>query len=327
MARKTWLRQERVLDALENLRFGLTATDLAEQFGMNIRTVQRDLKFLFEEGWIEPFDEPTGKRRWRLTEAAKNRQPIASDPTGLFAMRLGLQAAASAVAGTELEGALHEMVRRLETALPPRYCKMAVGIEAVFPSRTTHGRIAQPPLEVIEDIVQAAVERRAIKARYRPAWLGGKKVKAHTLRPLALLPHRGAIYLLATVPHRDNILRFAIHRFVDVELTDEHFARPAEPFVGPEIENAFGIYDGEQVRYRVRFDAALADRIRERIWHDSQKVADLPDGRVELSFTATGWPEIRSWILSWGDCAELVEPAERRRELKEELRRTVKRYS
>jgi proteasome accessory factor B len=66
--------------------------------------------------------------------------------------------------------------------------------------------------------------------------------------------------------------------------------------------------------------------VRERIWHESQTVKDLPDGRIEVAFHAAGWPEIRAWVLSYGEHAELIEPAARRKEIEKEVGAMVRRY-
>ena len=64
-----------------------------------------------------------------------------------------------------------------------------------------------------------------------------------------------------------------------------------------------------------RENAGLADRIREREWHESQEIRDLPDGRLELKLRLGALPEIERWVLTWGSDAEVVEP----RELRERL--------
>ncbi len=65
----------------------------------------------------------------------------------------------------------------------------------------------------------------------------------------------------------------------------------------------------------IRFRADQATYIREREWHPTQKVRDLRDGRVELTFRAGGIYEIIRWVLSWGNAAEVIRPARLRREL------------
>jgi predicted DNA-binding transcriptional regulator YafY len=62
----------------------------------------------------------------------------------------------------------------------------------------------------------------------------------------------------------------------------------------------------------VRFSKASADYIREKRWHPSQVVTELPDGRLELRMKISSLAEVQRWILSWGGHATAVAPAELR---------------
>ena len=52
----------------------------------------------------------------------------------------------------------------------------------------------------------------------------------------------------------------------------------------------------------------------------NQKVLIDQNGYIVLSFTATGKLEILSWILSFGEHAEILSPPELRQELKQQIR-------
>jgi proteasome accessory factor B len=77
---------------------------------------------------------------------------------------------------------------------------------------------------------------------------------------------------------------------------------------------------------RLRFDASVAHRVREAVWHRSQRLTDLPDGGLELSVTVAGIVEIRPWILSWGDGVEVLAPAELREAVARSVRGAAARY-
>jgi hypothetical protein len=66
---------------------------------------------------------------------------------------------------------------------------------------------------------------------------------------------------------------------------------------------------GDLVTVRVIFARALAPYIRERLWHPSQKLHELADGRVEMTLHVADTLEVRRWILGYGVQAEVVEPA------------------
>ena len=77
---------------------------------------------------------------------------------------------------------------------------------------------------------------------------------------------------------------------------------------------------------RVRFQPFAAQLVRERIWHHSQRIKELRDGGLELQLQLGSLEEIERWILSWGDQAEVLEPARLRQRLAEVGRKFVARY-
>ena len=66
----------------------------------------------------------------------------------------------------------------------------------------------------------------------------------------------------------------------------------------------------------MRFDALVARFVKERQWHPTQVVVDLPSGEVLLTMTTSGLPEVKSWVQSFGDKATVLAP----RALVEEVR-------
>jgi predicted DNA-binding transcriptional regulator YafY len=84
-------------------------------------------------------------------------------------------------------------------------------------------------------------------------------------------------------------------------------------------QNAFGVSWQDPVDIVLRFGADQAPYVRERLWHPSQQMIELPCGGVQLEFRAGGPFEIRRWILGWGDAVEVISPYELRQEIKRML--------
>jgi predicted DNA-binding transcriptional regulator YafY len=80
--------------------------------------------------------------------------------------------------------------------------------------------------------------------------------------------------------------------------------------------SAFGIHPGgTPATYVLRFQREVAPYIRERVWHPSQALRELRGGRVELTFTCGESFEVTSWVASWREWVEVVEPPALRRQL------------
>lgn len=101
---------------------------------------------------------------------------------------------------------------------------------------------------------------------------------------------------------------FAVERMREVALLRRTFTvRPgfdAETYLG----KALGIVQGELVTVKVVFAKTLAPYIRERLWHPSQKLRDLLDGRLEMTLQIADTLELRRWILGYGVEAEVIAP-------------------
>jgi len=327
MGKPTWVRMERLLDALQNQHYGRTVADLVEVCGIEKRSVQRYLRTLQEEDLVEPAGrDGRGRQRWRLTEFGRKPVRIAYSIGDLLTQRLALQSVAPLVHGTELEDALQSLAVKIESALPERFRTMARAVAQALPVRTCPRKAVRPGPAVIEDLLEAAIRRKVLLAEYRPVH-GGGKTKSYRLKPLAVFPHKGSLYLAAIAGEHTRPVPFALERFVSVELTKETFDPPAGFDAGEFVRRSFGVFDGPVEPVCVRFSAKVAPVVRERVWHESQTVTDLPDGRIEIRFQASGWPEIRAWVLSYGEHAELIEPAQRRKEIARELDVMRKRYA
>src|SRR5258705_8546303 len=93
-----------------------------------------------------------------------------------------------------------------------------------------------------------------------------------------------------------------------VELTRARFEVPSDFNVERYLEGAWGILRGDLVTVRVVFARSLAPYISERLWHPSQKLRQLLDGRVEMTLLVADTLEVRRWILGFGVEAGVLAP-------------------
>jgi proteasome accessory factor B len=112
-----------------------------------------------------------------------------------------------------------------------------------------------------------------------------------------------------------------------VKVTPKRFARPED--FSPErfFASALGVLPGTgDHRVCIRFDPGAADRVRERIWHESQQLKELPGGGIELTLRLGALAEIERWVLGWGSLAEVLAPAELRERIASITAVLAKRY-
>jgi len=77
----------------------------------------------------------------------------------------------------------------------------------------------------------------------------------------------------------------------------------------------------------IKFAGLAADLVREREWHPSQKMKDLPKGGLLLTLQLGNLNEISGWILRWGAEAEVVQPAALRKTIEQTAQALVRTYA
>lgn len=82
------------------------------------------------------------------------------------------------------------------------------------------------------------------------------------------------------------------------------------------IDQPAGVTVEDAAGARIPFAKAAAPYIRERLWHPTQRLRDLPDGRLKLQIADT--QEVRRFLLGWGAQAEVLQPTAMREALRQE---------
>ena len=132
--------------------------------------------------------------------------------------------------------------------------------------------------------------------------------------------------MVGHVPKHSGTATLAIDRLLSVVLTETEYK--IDPAFDPQKcrADAFGVSWQDPIDVVLRFRADQAPYVRERVWHPSQKVIDLPNGGVEVTFRAGGPFEIRRWILGWGDAVEVISPEALRNEVQQVIDSAARRY-
>jgi predicted DNA-binding transcriptional regulator YafY len=183
--------------------------------------------------------------------------------------------------------------------------------------RPVGAKLHTPAAEHLPKIHRALGEHRTLRTRYYSASRDSEDVRE--IDPYHLTLFNGGLYLVGHCHLRDAVRIFAVERMRTVELTRARFVMQADFDAERYLEGVWGILRGDLVTVRVLFARSLAPYIRERLWHPSQKLRDLPDGRVELTLTVADTLEVRRWILGFGIEAEVVAPERLREALRKEV--------
>ena len=72
--------------------------------------------------------------------------------------------------------------------------------------------------------------------------------------------------------------------------------------------HSLGAFSGTPEAVVIEFSAAEAPYIRERQWHASQRIEDLPGGRIRLTLNVVIDWELQAWVMGFGAAATVVTP-------------------
>ena len=186
--------------------------------------------------------------------------------------------------------------------------------------------IGKTDLAIFNALSAAVLRSHEIAFAYRKP--GDATPSARRVRPYHLANRENLWYLIAFDLERGALRTFALPRIDDVTVTKTTFTRPADFSPEKFFANALGVMGGTgDHRVVIRFTAAVAERVREREWHESQEMRDLPGGALELRLRLGALSEAEQWILSWGAAAEVLAPAELRTSIKKSVAALTKTYA
>ncbi len=304
-------------------RHGLAVDEMAEETGADRRTIYRDLAAIQEAGYPLVSEWLNGKKIYRFLTRFKDVPPINFTLQELMTLYF-LRAPCDFLNGTPFQAEMDSIFRKVNSVLPPRYAAHMERIASVsiplLQGKRDYGKVA----ESLKLLREALIYQYRVTLRYRR---GGKgRASTYLVDPYSLIFHKGGLYLLGFAHNRKGLRTFAVERIAGVTLERERFEIPAEFRPEAQFGSAFGIVDEAAMPVEVRFAPEIAHAVRDRLWHPSQKITALPDGSIVLSFEAGGKMEMISWLLSYGEHAEVLAPAELREEVGRKVKEMAARY-
>jgi proteasome accessory factor B len=309
-------RLHSIIRLLETRR-GLTLDELAAECDVDRRTIHRDLNAVEQAGYTLTNEWCDGKKVYRFLTKMRNLPPITFTLPQLMSLYL-LRSLGAHLAGTPFQAEIEELFKSIHSVLPDRYAAHLERIARVSLPLMHGARDYSPSAPFVGDLQKALLQQYRIRLAY--AKKGKDEVESYEVDPYTLVFHKGGIYLLGNAHNRSGMRLFALERIRGLEITRQHFEIPDGYQPEAHFSNAFGLVNDTPLKVRIRFAAEIAHSIKDRIWMPEQKISTDPEKRVIVEFTAAGQMELVSWILSYGPHAEVLEPAELRKEIKKQVK-------
>jgi len=316
-------RQWTIIQTLMQSRRGQTPGELAGALGCHSRTVYRDLEALQAAGFPVTTARADGRTRWQIMDGARHPLPLPLSLTELMALYLS-RGVLRSLGQTPFQDAIESLLQKIQAILPAAHRENLSAFDRHVGVHAGPRRDQGSLNAVIEDLHRCLATRHYARMDYFTM-----SRQAHTRRkvaPLRLWFFDGAVYLIAYCTERRDLRIFALDRIQGLEVTDEPYALPDGLSADRALEASFGVFRGPPEVVRVRFDAAVAGYIRERLWHPSQVLTPEADGSLVFEAQVAGIEEIRHWILRWGRHARVLGPASLRAAVAEEAEAMVRVY-
>ncbi len=281
-----------------------TAPALAERFEVSRRTIHRDIEALCRAGipictvqgaggGISIMD---GYRMDRTILTSKDMQMILA----------GLRSLDS-VSGSGYYGRLMEKIQAGSSEFVSGRDSILIDLSSWYRESLA------PKFEAIQDAIET---RRLVRFRYySPSGEGNR-----TVEPYYLVFHWSSWYLWSWCRDRADFRLFKLNRMDHVQKTDEPFE--CRDVSMPDLSNE-KIFPGK-IMVKALFEPEQKWRLIEEFGTECFTEAD--DGRLLFTADYTDMESLITWLMTFGDKTEVLEPREAREQIAQTARKMTEIY-
>lgn len=317
-------RLERITDIERKLAqhpAGFTTGELAHLYGKDPATIYRDFSMLESMG--------TGVsrkgRRWVLDHRRSlyNLRLTHDEVLALF-LAARLLSRHSDEHNPHVVRALEKLADALRQRAPVIARHVGLAADSVRERRTRPEYV-----RALEILGRAWAEGRKVRLTY---WSYSKGETTERLFAPYFVEPSGigfACHVIGYDELRGDIRTLKIERIHDADLTDDRYTIPETFQPLRLLANAWGIIwsDEGEVEVTLRFAPRAAQRVRESVWHHSQRIEDQPDGSCRFTVRVGGTLELKPWVRQWGSDVEVIAPVTFRTEIANEVRALAALYA
>ncbi len=277
-----------------------TATQLAQELAVSVRTVQRYITMLDELG-IPVYAERGPYGGYALVRGYK-MPPLIFTPEEAVAVSLGTSLLEE-IWGRLYQAGARGALAKLDNVLPDEQRREVAWARQNVLSIGTNWTDPNLAMPFVEQLHDAIYERRRVRMRYR-----GRSQAApapRELDPYKLVSRWGRQYCIGYCHQRQAVRTFRLDRIVELTMLGQTFPLPvdfnlqaylaSDPFFQPTV----------QVRLRFGPEAALVAQDNRAYW---KSIEEQPDGAIVVTFEAADLEAAAGMVLRVGFPAAILEP-------------------
>jgi predicted DNA-binding transcriptional regulator YafY len=307
---------------------GATRKELAEDLGISIRSVSRAIQVVEELG-VPVYDDRSGPERekhWRIDSAYLSRMPNLDLPKIALSLpeiiSLCMLAGESVIfRGTDISRHIAAAIAKLMLFVPEDTQTELSALKRIFICKTMGSKTYGKKEDIIRILTESILNRTACNITYHAFYKD--EIKDEDIGPLHFYENRGGLYLFAVKLGNRQVRSYAVERILRIRPLNRNITYP--PGFDPEetLDSAFDLTHGDPVSVKIRFSPSVARYIKEKAWAKDQTLTELQDGSLILTMTSSGRRDIKSWVLSFGKDALLLEPDDLKQEIRADLEKTL----
>ena len=278
---------------------------LAEEFNVNIRSIQRDLQLIITAGFPIVSDEEN-KGEYRFFEGFSLKKMMLSEEE---ASLLSFLYDIAHSLGPEFDDAFRGLFQKVlsRSAESPFYVKMP------------DGQKLDKNVPFIKEAEQAIEEINKVELKY---FKDGKE-KLYRVAPVKIIFFEGFWYLMAVVDGRDWVVKFRFDKIIDFKILDEEYDIPGN--VKLMLDQSVNIWFTEKrdTKIVVRIDKEIAYYFKNQKYLPLQKITkENKNGSLTVEATVCHHMEAIPTILRWLPHIKVITP----KSLQKEITTRIKEY-
>ncbi len=280
----------------------VTAEQVAERFGISVRTVYRDLAALGEVGVPITAEAGVGytlMRGYHLPPVMfSEAEAAALFMAGELGERFGDASLQQAVRGAML---------KIRAALPSErrdYLGRLGGSLSVQRSGPLPGAAGEPAELALMGLQEAVVRRRCLRFRYNTGGLGERTDRV--VEPLGLVFYADRWHLIAWCRLRRATRDFRLDRIGDLQALDETFHGHDDFSLIDYLRHE--VPEDQLIPVAVEVESRVLDRLTADLPAQIVETRNLPDGRFRVDALAYSLDWLVGWLLALGTAARVLAP-------------------
>lgn len=300
------LRLLRLIHSLSQAFDGLSVQDVAAKEGLDEKTIRRDLLLLKNTGLpLEERRAKFGRKLWLIRPEVESVQLHVLE--GLHSASGNIDKIEKAVLGET-------------TSVPPELSEV-LHFQPAANSEDSHRN------HVVRTIQQSITQRKALHITYRqPSTSTPQRYHIHAY---SLAAYRKSLYVVARNVAAGAMRHFNLDRIDGAEMLSEKYRIPRNFNVQTYFQSTFGIFSPgkEQYRVEIEFSGSASQTVKHSFWHSTQKFHDQKDGTTIMHVVLNDLEEVKSWVLSFGALARVLQPPELVAMVRQEVVQLLRTYS